>query len=179
MQLSPEELQHIAASRRVLRMMSELHMRGYQRLRLVPHLYALGTWRGGITWAGNVRADHGAIAVDWSEDATPQHSSASGREVFGWADAVALTPSRLAALFIQRFPELAARGRGPDFEYAGWFSWMLHETYPDCLPVAFGETLGVPEGGLVTVGGRELCLTPPPPGHAGAFGDRPGGDAQS
>src|SRR4051812_21281666 len=81
--------------RRVLRMISELHVRGYQRLRMVPHLYALGTWRCGITWAANTRPDHGAIACDGTFEATPQYTSASGREVFAWADATHLTPSRL------------------------------------------------------------------------------------
>jgi hypothetical protein len=151
--------------RRVLRMISELHVRGYQRLRMVPHLYALGTWRCGITWAANTRLDHGAMACDGSFEATPQHTSASGREVFAWADATHLTPSRLADLFISRFPAVASRGAGPDWEYAGWFGWMLHETYPDCLPVAFGEYLDVPPGGLLTIGARTARLASPPPGY--------------
>lgn len=99
---------------RVLRMISELHVRGDQRLRMVPHLYALGCWRCGITWAANIRPDHGAIACDWSCEVTPQYTSASGREVFGWADAKRLTPSRLAELFLARFPDVASRGAGQD-----------------------------------------------------------------
>ena len=161
----PERHRHIGDCRRVLRMISELHVRGYQRLRMVPHLYALGTWRCGITWLDNIRSDHGALACNWDSSATPQYTSAAGREVFGWKDAKNLTPSRLADMFVQRFAEICARGKGSDWEYAGWFSWMLHETFPDCLPVAFGEDLEVPPGGLVTIGGRGLMLTRPPSGR--------------
>jgi hypothetical protein len=132
---------------------------------MVPHLYAIGTWRCGITWVDNIRSDHGAVACDSDFAATPQHTSASGREVFGWRDGRYATPSRLADMFIARFPEVSQRGEGKDWEYAGWFSWMLHETFPDCLPVAFGEHLEVPAGGLVTIGGRDITLTPPPAGR--------------
>jgi hypothetical protein len=166
--ISKEDQERIHNCRRVLRMISELHVRGYQQLRMVPHLYSLGTWRCGITWAGNVRADHGAVPCDWSFEATLQYTSASGSEVYGWADAKLLSPSRLADMFIKRHATIARRGRGPDWAYAGWFSWMLHETYPDCLPVAFGEFLEVPLGGLITIGGREKRISPPPPGACSA-----------
>lgn len=150
--------------RRLLRMVGELHIRGYQCLRVIPHLYSLGTWRCGITYRDNVQSDHGALPCDWDGDFLPQHTSAAGRECFGWSDARHLTASRLAELFLERFPELSARGLGPDWEYAGWFVWMMHETYSDCLPVAQGEYLEIPPGGLITIGGRQFSLTPPPPG---------------
>jgi hypothetical protein len=149
-------------------MISELHVRGYQQVRMIPHLYSVGTWRCGVTWLGNVRSDHGAMACDWDFSVTPQHTSANGREVFEWKDASHATPSRLAEMFVSRFPDIAKRGKGKDWEYAGWFSWMLHETYPDCLPVAFGEYLEAPPGGLVTIGTRQLTLTPPPSGRCSA-----------
>lgn len=143
-------------------MIAELHVRGYQRLRVIPHLYSLGTWRCGITHVENVRPDHGVLPCNWDFALLPQHTSASGRACFGWKDATRLSPSRLAGLFLERFPGVAERGLGKDWEYAGWFSWMLHETYPDCLPVAQAEDLDVPPGGLLTVGRREIQLTPPP-----------------
>jgi hypothetical protein len=133
--------QHIHDSRRVLRMISELHVRGYQRLRIIPHLYSLGTWRCGITFKENVRSDHGALPCDWDFANTPQYTSADGRECFGWPDAERATQTQLAELFLKRFPEVSRRGFGSDWEYAGWFSWMLHETYPDCLPIAEANTL--------------------------------------
>jgi hypothetical protein len=65
-------------------------------------------------------------------------------------------------MFIKRFPRIVERGFGPDWEYVGWFSWMLHETFPGSLPVAQGEYVDVPPGGLVSVGLREGRLTAPP-----------------
>lgn len=168
MSLDPDGRQTVTECRRVLRMIAELHVRGYQRLRMVPHLYAVGTWRCGITWVDNICSDHGAVACDWDFRATPQHTSAAGRAVFGWEDGRHVTPSRLAEMFLQRFPDVSALGRGQDWEYAGWFSWMLHETFPDCLPVAFGEYLDVPPGGLIAIDGRPRRLTSPPPGRGAA-----------
>jgi len=159
------QLTHIHNCRRLLRMTSELHVRGFQQLRVIPHLYSVGTWRCGITFAQNVSADHGAMPCDWAWELVPQYTSASERECFDWEDAVTATPSRLANMFLERFPDVSRRGYGPDWEYAGWFSWMLHETYPDCLPICQGEYVTVPRGGLVTIGGRSLELTSPPPGR--------------
>lgn len=138
---------------------------------MAPHLYAMGTWRCGITWAENIRRDHGARSCDGRVEATPEYSSASRREPFGWADAKLVTPSRLADMFIARFPDVASRGVGKDWEYAGWFSWMLHETYPDCLPIAFGDYVEAPPNGLVTIGARLVRLTPPPPGYGALPGE--------
>ena len=125
--------------RSVLKMIAELHVRGYQRLRIVPHIYSLGTWRCGITPASNVRPDHGAIAVSWAAELLVQHTSANGNKYFGWEDAKQTTPSGLARRFIERFPRIAEAGYGPDWEYAGWYTHLLHQTYPDAVPYAFHD----------------------------------------
>lgn len=162
--LSKRELREITNCRRLLRMASELHIRGYQKLRVVPHLYSIGTWRCGITSSDNICRDHGAMACRWDWEYTPQYTSASGRKCFDWQDAERATPSRLADMFLEQFPEVCRRGYGSDWEYAGWLSWMLHETYPDCLPVSQGDFLEIPAGDLLTIRAREIVLASPPPG---------------
>jgi len=63
--------------------------------------------------------------VSWDTLAA-HYSSGSEREYFNWKDAGHATPSKLADLFIERFPEIAAAGRGSDWLYAGWYLDMLH-----------------------------------------------------
>lgn len=150
-------------TRNVLRMVAELHLRGYQRLRIVPHIYHLGTWRCGVTYARNVRIDHGAFALSWDHEVLPQYSSASESQYFDWTDARHATPSRLARLFIERFPAIAELGYGPDLQYAGWYIHLLHLTHPDALPYVFAE-FAQPEWYLYTT--REGLKIPlPPAGH--------------
>jgi hypothetical protein len=151
--------------RKVLRMVAELHVRGYQLLRAVPHLYHLGTWRCGVTPKSNTLVSHGALAKSWSWEVLPQYSSASGRLYFGWEDARHTTPSQMADLFIQRFPAVVAEGVGKDWAYAGWYVWMLHLTYPAGLPIAQAE-FELPKGQMGVVGEVKRYIELPPPGLA-------------
>jgi hypothetical protein len=70
---------------------------------------------------------------------TAHYTSGQERKYFGWEDAAHLTPSRLAELFIERFPDIAEAGRGSDWVYAGWYLDMLHLTYPDTFPIAYAD----------------------------------------
>ncbi len=160
---SPNDPQEqIDDCRRVLLMVAELHRLGYQQLRIVPFLYHLGTWRCGLTFRQNIKANHGALSIESGWHLMPQYSSASKRKVFGWEDVLEATPSRLAELFLARFPEVSRRGYGPDDEYVRWFINMLRETEPDCLPIAYQDFCSMPPSGLGTVGLRSLELTAAP-----------------
>jgi len=158
-----QAIEEVRICRKVLRMVMELHLRGFQRLRIVPHLYELGTWRCGITPVTNIRRDHGALPCSWDWSVLPQYSSASGREYFGWKDLKYATPSMMAECFLQRFPEISAEGAGQDWEYAGWFVWMLHLTYPGSLPIAQAPFHEIPSGWMEALGGSERLIHLPPP----------------
>jgi hypothetical protein len=150
--------------RKLLLMLSKLHVRGYQRLRLVSFIYDLGPWRFGVTHAGNIRTDHGALPISWDAGVLPQHSQSSGNDFFGWADAKHASPSGLARRFVERFPGIGRLGYGPDWTYVGWYSHLLHLTYPDALPFAYGVPHG-PDWFLYTTrAGLRIPL--PPPGAA-------------
>ncbi|NTV03877.1 hypothetical protein HGA89_03010 [bacterium] len=151
--------------RKVLLMVGELHVRGCQRLRIAPGMSPSGMhWRCSITPASNISRQHGAMIVDWDTLAA-HYSSASRAEYFGWHNAAHLTPSRLAARFMEEFPALVAAGRGSDWLYCGWYQEMLGITYPDLFPIAY-EDDDPPEGAMATVGGRSGILLPlPPPGE--------------
>jgi hypothetical protein len=155
----------IRAGRKVLRMVGELHLRGYQRLRISPGVSSSGSyWRCSVTPASNVSPDNGALMVEWRE-CDAHYSSADGRRYFGWTDMAHATASELADRFLQEFPAIARAGHGRDWLYAGWYVEMLHITYPDVLPEAYADyvdsTLRIPCGGQ-----RKGVFVPaPPPGH--------------
>lgn len=150
--------------RKVLRMVAELHVRGFQRLRIAPGMSASGCyWRCSVTPVTNVSIWHGARLVSYDTLAA-HYSAGSEREYFGWKDAGHATPSRLADLFIERFPEIVAAGRGSDWLYAGWYLEMLHLTYPDAIPIAYADW-DLPKDYIQTIGGRSDARIPlPPPG---------------
>jgi hypothetical protein len=59
-------------------------------------------------------------------------------------------------------------GYGQDWLYGGWFQYMLHQTHPDSLPVAFGDYMD-PEGFISIIsenGSSDRRLAMPPPGFA-------------
>ncbi len=145
-------------------MVTELHMRGFQRLRIAPGMSASGMyWRCSITSVTNISNRHGAQILSWDTLAA-HYTSGQERKYFGWDDAAHVRPSRLAELFIQRFPTIAEAGRGADWVYAGWYQEMLHITYPDSFPIAYADW-EMPVGYLPTTGARsDLRIPLPPPG---------------
>jgi hypothetical protein len=152
-------------SRKLLRAVADLHTRGFQRLRIVPYLYDLGTWRCMIAPAQWISAQHGARLADgisW-EDTAP-YTEASGREYWGWKDDKRSSPGELADVFLDRYRGLAELGYGEDWVYVGWYQHMLHITFPDALPIAEGSY--VDTDGFMTTVGRTLRFALPPAGHA-------------
>lgn len=127
--------------RNVLLMVAALHLRGYQRLRILPYMSPSGmAWRCAIGPAAFFSADGLRIVESGGfSGATVTYTSAAGREYFHWTDAAFETPSGLARLFIERFPKVAAAANGSDRAYAGWYLEMLALTYPNRLPYAFAD----------------------------------------
>lgn len=152
------------AYRKVLRMVTELHVRGFQRLRIAPSMAPSGCyWRCSITPVTNISNRHGGRMLSWDTLAA-HYSSADKRKYFGWADAAHVTPSRLANLFIERFPRIAEAGRGSDWVYAGRYLEMLGLTYPHSFPIAYADW-NSPLDYLASVGQRSDIRIPlPPPG---------------
>jgi hypothetical protein len=152
--------QRMVACRNVLRLVQELHLRGYQKVRIAPGMAPSGVhWRCTILPASQTRADHGAKSTSgWS---WPTYSSASGTAYFDWNDLWSLQPGALAELFLRRFPEVAAAGRGADWPYVGWYVEMLHLTYPDSLPYAYADW-DTPLDHLPSFGGRSPRIPLPP-----------------
>jgi hypothetical protein len=153
--------------RKLLRTVTELHVRGYQRLRIAPGMSPSGCyWRCSITPAINISRRHGARMLSWESDIAVNYSSGQGRDYFGMEGVGHLSASRLADLFLSRFPEIAAKGSGSDWTCAGWYLEMLHLTYPSRYPIACADW-PVPDDCLSTVGeGPDVTIPLPPPGLA-------------
>lgn len=151
----------------ILRMIAELHVRGYQRLRIAPGMSPSGSsWRCSITPSSNILRSNGA-RIGRLDGLTAHYTSGSGRQYFGWTDAEHAFPERLAELFVTRFPAIAAAAYGEDWLYAGWYQSMMHATYPDAFPVAYADYMDDAPG-LITVGGSAAGkrISAPPAGEA-------------
>lgn len=133
----------IRRANRVLRMVLELHKRGYQRIRVMPGMSPSGGyWRCHISHIGNFLRSHGAripseVLSNCSEIA--HYSSSSGNEYFGWEDAKKDTAADLADKFIDRFPKIAKLGYGRDWPYVGWYVTMLGHADNGHLPIAYAD----------------------------------------
>jgi hypothetical protein len=158
-------------TRKVLLLVSELHLRGLQLLRACMMMNSSGTsWRCSIAPVSLVSIDNGALLVHagWDSPLVAHYTSAAGDEYFGWTDAAHDTPSALARKFIERFPDAVEAGRGSDWLYAGWYVEMLHLTYPHHFPYAMADW-ETPDDYMDTVSpvssvGVKVPL--PPPGRA-------------
>ncbi len=129
---------------RVLRMVTILHGKGFQGLRVFPYEYPLAyrieiypstyTHRNGVKYAGWVDevdlGERGLIA---------RYSGASDAQFFGWDDVESLSAHQLSIRFIERFPDLARAAYHFDFAYAGWYAAMLAHCEYGYLPHLFAE----------------------------------------
>ena len=153
--------ERIADCRRLLCMVQELHRMGYEQLRIAPAVAPSGLfWRLSVFAASNSDSENGAMMRNYGEGA--HYSSGSGDRYFDWDDAADDSPLELAGKFIERFPELAAAGRGRDADYVRWYDDLLRMTEPDGLPYAYADWPS-PEDSLgIFVGSMDIEIRLPP-----------------
>lgn len=131
---------------RVIRMVSELHGKGFQRVRFMPHQYPLA-FRIAIGPASLFSLHNGAEMRDFAEGLHIQYSSASETAYFNWTDAHTDNARQLAEKFVSRFPAICDAGRGRDWAYAGWLCELIGalEKTPGALPLVMDEYTYSPE----------------------------------
>ena len=146
---------------RILSLVRALHEAGYQRIRVHAGLSPSGThWRCLITSADNVEKNGWTIKDVFSDVA--HYSTGGGDAAFGWEDAGGRTEQELAHMFVDRFPDTAECGAGPDRAYADWFAGMMATAETGRLPIFFAD-LAIDLSGV---------STPPPPGDNRSTGDQ-------
>ena len=168
----PEVEQTYRRALRVLKMVHELHKRGYQKVRIAPSMAPSGMhWRCAVTHAGNVLRTHGAMLREFDREAL-HYSSGQGASYFGWDDAQGDTVPELASRFLERAPEIARAGLGRDWAYAGWYVEMLGLAERGAFPIAYSDWGGPadPEQ-LPTTDASRGRLAMPPGGEADGPGD--------
>lgn len=124
---------------RMLEMTHELHVLGYQRIRIFPYMAPSGChWR--IEWAP---ASAFRLATDpphvRSEREIVRYTSGNGWAPFGWQGVTDLPVQAMAQQFVRQFPELARAGEGDDWLYAGWLTRLLGEARKGRLPYMLAD----------------------------------------
>lgn len=164
---------------RMLRMVSELHKRGYQQLRVMPFLHDGGNlWRLAFGSRKDFSRLMGLALVAATFDRAPQFSSAAPSYPFDWKDAGSDDARDLAAKMITRFPDLMQASLGRDWAYVGWFAemmgWVEAGRLPYINPTEPKTGLSVKPATLETVPflkdrspdlSTSRCPTPPGGGH--------------
>lgn len=157
---------HFRRALRALRLVHELHKRGYQLLRIAPGMSSSGShWRCSISPRSNILKSHGAMLQDFDRW-TAHYSSGQDNEYFGWRDAKHDQVPQLAQHFLERFPDIVKAAQGDDWSYAGWYVKMLGYAERGLFPVAYADWDQAPDPRFMPLLGVDSDLPMPPPGEA-------------
>lgn len=121
----------------------ELHLLGFQLLRICPYIYATGHWRCAIAPVSNTLKSHGARMARWTEEGAAHYTSASGDQYFGWTDGSGKGPKQLAKIFspVSRGWLLRATARTGSTP-GGWCGcWPIRTPTSFPTPLAIGIPL--------------------------------------
>lgn len=129
---------------RVLRMAAILHGKGFQGLRVFPHMhplaYRIELFPATYVNRNGVSYDYELVGEKLERDRlVARHSGANGSQFFEWDDVSDHSSHQLALKFIERFPELANATYHLDYAYAGWFAALLAHCEYGHLPYLFSE----------------------------------------
>jgi hypothetical protein len=166
--------------RRLLVMLRELHRMGYERLRAVTGLSPSGChWRLQVTPAIGLvpvgqgvdfmaRQNRGVAVGDWVVYASGNHafystgySEETAARCFGWTDAAADSPRKLAEKLIERFPTVVREGKGSDPDYVRWYANMIEATEPEGLIYMYADW-ELPGERIPVLNVEGVCIPPPP-----------------
>lgn len=150
---------------RLLNAIHELHRQGYQNLACYCYKSASGFhWRLELKHFDELYVDQTddikQLHIHEAEHAT-HTSGESGNDYFGWTDAKNANAYQLADLIKRRFPRLLAACKGNNFEYAGWFVYMLGQAEQERLPVFFLEYNDLQKGKIFSTKTKEMLTAPP------------------
>ena len=135
-----------------LRVIAELHNRGYELLRICPSVHL--SWRCIATTKDNTYEQCGAICADQSWGPTTVNISFG--ELFKDEDPT-LDIQKAADRFCKEYPKLVKAAKGSDPAYKKWFRHVLHLAQQGQLFYAFEDM------GCCVESGRMLGTTEPLP----------------
>lgn len=150
---------------RLLNAIHELHRQGYQNLACYCYMSPSGFhWRLELKHFDDLFIDtEGEVQQLHDFDAEIAHhtSGQSGHDYFAWEDAKNANARALAELIKRRFPRLLQSCIGQNFEYAGWFVYLLGEAENEKLPLFFLEYNNTKQGRIFSTVSNQYLLTPP------------------
>ena len=135
----------IRRAQRCFRMLSELHRLGYQNLRGMSYINPLG-YRFAIAPKSLFSERNGAV-IPASQIIGDDVAITGAGDYFGWVDTSHDDARALAEKFIERFPNIANKGKGRDWAYAGWLAELIgFLEQGDWIPAVWWENMkGEPE----------------------------------
>jgi len=149
---------------RLLAAIHELHKQGYQNLAVHTGKSSSGFhWRLSLLPFNDMYIDEHNnvnIAQSLNYEEVYHSSGQTGNEYFGWTDTAKFSARELAQTIKERFPRLLAYCKGTNFEYVGWYSYMLGEAEKDNLPVMYQDYHEPTNGFIATTGEIELLIPP-------------------
>lgn len=128
-------------ARKLMLVVRELHLMGYEGLRLAPYIAPNGMyWRAKIVPIKYITPEHGAMSYPFSKyEGIPNYTTGNNYNYFELDTVESNTPRQIAEKFIIRFQELAQLGKLEDPEYVQWYVEMLAATEPDGVIYAFAD----------------------------------------
>ena len=124
-------------------MVHELHKQGWQHLRIYSGLSPSGMhWRCAI-FPKELTIEEVETHYDQRgpEITVARYSTGEDRAYFGWEDCSQDDSRQLARKFLERFANLANRGRGRDWAYAGWFTELLGHAEHGDFPISYWDPM--------------------------------------
>lgn len=152
-------------SARLLNAVHELHKQGYQNLACFCYINGSdGAWSIKLAPFSEIYvAQNGEIAItEEGMFGNPSHSSGNGgNQYFGWNDGDRANARELADLIKRRFSNCLERCQGENFEYAGWFTYMLGFAERGALPVFSRDDIKSVRGKVYTTDNSIMINSPP------------------
>lgn len=123
---------------KLLEMIATLHKKGYELIRICPHLAPSGAyWRCAISTKDNFDKSNGIKLMKHDKDIVAGYSSSSLENYFDIKDSDKISVQELAEKFLLQLPKIAKKGKSADSEYAAWFDKVLLIAKNGNMPVAF------------------------------------------
>jgi hypothetical protein len=157
--------------RRMLLMVRELHLMGFERLRAPAYCSGAGYWRCPIIPASWTWREHGGMCEELlfnlKESFGPKrprhtYTSGDGQRPFEWEGVQFAEPRELALRFVKEQPEIALAGWGPDLAYVQWFQNTLELIAPNGIFYSCSSTQGETDRLYTLMTSIEEVRLPPP-----------------
>ena len=141
------ETNYMINMQKLLYLVKELHIRGYEKLRIIPSLSPTGlAWRCSLI-SDTISKRNTIIISNWIQD------------IFNIEEKNDFSIEQLTDLFVKEHIGFLNECKGKNQEYVKWYSEMLYKLKEGELPYAFSDYFG-PTDYWETSEGKKLYTLP-------------------